>query len=113
MARRKTTLSVVYSQANPSIQQSQKPKANRRRREGPPMPQQKFTLRQAMHPRYLEPEPHDKDFDLERGLRAIALLLDSFSEGGNKPVDGSIVWGLTEALSLFADRVGRRAGRNK
>lgn len=113
MAPRKTTLSVVYSQANPSIHQLQKSKPSRPRRVRPSkIPLPLLALRDAMHTRYRPDEPLDKDFDLERGLRAIALLLDSLSENGNKSVDGTVVLGLTETLNLFADRIGWRAGRN-
>jgi hypothetical protein len=107
-AARKPTLFAVDLQRKTS--QSEAPKRKRRARP-PKMPL--LALGDAMHTRFRPDEPFDKDFDLERGLRAIALLLDAVSENGNKPVDGSIILGLTESLNLFADRVGRRAGRNK
>lgn len=106
MARRKSTLPVVYSQADPSIQkQSKKPKPIRPRRAQP----RKFTIAAAFSPFTIV--SGEEGIDVERGLRAVAFLLHSLSGIGNADVNGFAANGLAFVVEHYADRVDATAKR--
>ena len=77
----------------------------------------RFTIAEAFMP-FLEPDaPADPrgperelrrvHFDLERGIRAAALLLDLLTQEGNRPLDGETATGLGRVLEFCADEIAR------
>ena len=51
------------------------------------------------------------DAILEKQLRAVAFLLESCSDVGNRPIDGRITQGLAVVLGACADTLARRSLR--
>lgn len=92
MAGRKNTLSIKETQRNAA-----KPEP------------EKFTIEDAFDPRLgINADAYDlrgKHLDLERGIRAVSLLLDQASQEGNEPVDPMLAVGLSSALRDYADDV--------
>ncbi|HLW82561.1 MAG TPA: hypothetical protein VKS20_11035 [Candidatus Acidoferrales bacterium] len=100
MAGRKHTLSIKKEQGNLA-------KAE----------QEKFTLEEAFDPGF-EPAPMPEEvkgdhesrvqyWSAERGLRAIALLMDQATGAGNEPLEGAAAQGLSYLLKVYADDVRR------
>jgi hypothetical protein len=66
----------------------------------------------AFHPAYKPKELGDRNkFDLERGLRSVAFLMDSLSEGGNRELNGVVAQGLANILLQYGDYLGWTEGR--
>jgi hypothetical protein len=100
MAGRKNTLSIRKAQRNVAERK-----------------QKKFTLADAFHPHW-EPDlipgetagQYDsrvQHWNVERGIRAIALLLDQATDGGNTPLEGMAANGLSYLLRGYADDMRR------
>lgn len=109
MARKKRISRVVHPQHNPSSEGSE------------PL----FTIEDAFSTSLLRKVPEvtvtlpggalytpDRDlaerhFDIERGIRAIAFLLGSATEDGNKSLEGQAAAGLGALLQCYADEIDR------
>jgi hypothetical protein len=94
---------------------------SRRPESAPEEDAERFTLADAFSP-YREPAKTDGDwseasedrricFDLERGIRAIAFLLDGLTGHGNDPLDPTTALGLSSILAQQAGTVELLAGR--
>jgi hypothetical protein len=73
----------------------------------------RFTIEDAFDPEFAVRVPAGSDslrrgyFDVERGIRAVAFLLDSAAGEGNAPIDGAAAMGLGALLSNFANEIAR------
>jgi len=76
----------------------------------------RFSLEEALSDLCLAASPDDDplnaNLELERGLRSVAFLLHSLSNGGNLLVPGYAALGLAHILDRYAGEIGWRAGRN-
>jgi|SRR6185437_5868771 len=109
MAGRKATPLLIDPQSIPAVNAS---KRQKRRRPPKAAEFQRYTIQEAFAP-YLEDTGELSDnFDVERSLRSVALLMHSLSQIGNRPVDGFIVHGLAAVLDDYADQLGYRGNRN-
>jgi hypothetical protein len=108
MARKKATLFAVHEQHVPENRVPENKVTGRAKPRRPKM--LRLTLRDSFAPE-LCPRLNT-DLNLERSLRSIALLLNTLTEDGNKPLDGSVAKSFGDALRTCADYVEHTAGRN-
>jgi hypothetical protein len=72
-----------------------------------------LTIQDAFSDLCSMPGDLDRDYDLERELRAVAFLLTRASDMGNRDVKGFEAFGLAKILEHQADEIGYLAGRNE
>jgi hypothetical protein len=122
--RRKQTLRRGADEESEAREKEMEKEMDKARKEAPIFAEPKpdttqFTLDNAFSPYLVSSESTslgESSFQIERGIRAVALLLDqSTEEGGDTPVKGSEVAGLASVLVRYADDIAslRRRLRRK